>query len=175
MYMGGVSLKDILYVPDEVYPSIKNYTISSNDLFISVAETLGLVGEIPIELDGANLTENADKLTNIKINKKYLLYFMMSDLIQNNVKEVSTNNAQPKLALTRIKDFVVYCPENNEQEAIAEILSIADKELDLLQQEIDEYKQLKKSLMQLLLTGVARVNELEINNKPQQEQEAQAC
>ena len=44
-----------------------------------------------------------------------------------------------------------------EQQAIADILSAADKEIDLLEQELAQQEQKKKSLMQLLLTGTVRV------------------
>lgn len=49
-------------------------------------------------------------------------------------------------------------PPNEEQTAIAEVLSTADRELDLLRQDIEQEKQKKKALMQLLLTGIVRVN-----------------
>lgn len=48
-------------------------------------------------------------------------------------------------------------PPIEEQTAIAEVLSTADRELDLLRQEIEQEKQKKKALMQLLLTGIVRV------------------
>ena len=48
MHWGGVSIKNIRYVPDEVFPQIKSYTISSDDLFITVAGTLGVIGKIPV-------------------------------------------------------------------------------------------------------------------------------
>lgn len=44
-----------------------------------------------------------------------------------------------------------------EQEAIAEILTASDKELEILQKDLDQEKQKKKALMQLLLTGIVRV------------------
>lgn len=49
-------------------------------------------------------------------------------------------------------------PPIEEQTAIAEVLSIADRELDLLRQDIEQEKQKKKALMQMLLTGIVRVN-----------------
>lgn len=53
----------------------------------------------------------------------------------------------------------LYVPSNKkEQEAIAEILSIADKEIEILQKELSQEKQKKKALMQLLLSGIVRVN-----------------
>ncbi len=44
-----------------------------------------------------------------------------------------------------------------EQKSIAQILSTADKEINLLTKELDLLKQQKKGLMQLLLTGIVRV------------------
>lgn len=48
-------------------------------------------------------------------------------------------------------------PAIKEQQAIADILSAADREIDLLEQALAQQQQKKKSLMQLLLTGTARV------------------
>ena len=48
-------------------------------------------------------------------------------------------------------------PEIEEQKEIAEILSTADHEIDLLQKSIEAERQKKKALMQLLLTGKVRV------------------
>jgi type I restriction enzyme S subunit len=49
------------------------------------------------------------------------------------------------------------CPPLPEQKKIAEILSKADEEIDLLNQELEKLKMQKKGLMQKLLTGVWRV------------------
>ena len=48
-------------------------------------------------------------------------------------------------------------PEIGEQSAIAQVLSTADREISLLRQDIEQEKQKKKALMQLLLTGIVRV------------------
>ena len=46
--------------------------------------------------------------------------------------------------------------DKREQEAIAKILATADAEITILQKELDQEKQKKKALMQLLLTGIVR-------------------
>lgn len=157
MKNGTVFLKGISYVPIEVVKGISQYTISKDDIYISVAGTLGEVGTIPAELDGANLTENADKLTNIKCNKQFLLFLMQSNVVQNQIENSKTNNAQPKLAIEQIKQFDFFLPTLPEQKIIAQVLSAADKEIDLLKQEIEFQKQKKKALAQQLLFGKARV------------------
>lgn len=117
-----------------------------------------IIGIVPEELDGANLTENADKLTNIMICRDYLLYYLCSDAIQDTIKKEGTANAQPKLALTRIRDFSLPLPAREEQEQIAAVLRSIDEKLGLLQSKETHWKDLKRGLMQKLLTGEWRVN-----------------
>lgn len=59
------------------------------------------------------------------------------------------------------KDFAkveVAFPEREEQKAIAEILDAISLNIELLQKEITEIGNKKEALMQLLLTGLVRVN-----------------
>ena len=157
MCMGGVKLSEIKYVPEDAVEKIKNYKISKDDLFISVAGTLGIVGKIPEELDGANLTENADKLCNIKIDKLYLMKVLQSELVQSIIDSEKTTNAQPKLALTRIKEFLIPVPNNEEQMKISMILSEIDDKIEEYENKKTKIEELKKGLMQRLLTGKIRV------------------
>lgn len=53
--------------------------------------------------------------------------------------------------------ITVKFPSLPEQAAIANVLSTADSEIDLLEQELEQWQVKKKSLMQLLLTGLVRV------------------
>lgn len=144
MYMGGINLDGIKYVPLEVADKIKRYKISKDDLFISVAGTLGIVGEVPEELDNANLTENADKLCNIKCDKTYLCYYLQSDYFKKMVESVMTIGAQPKLALTRITEFNVALPDMSEQKEIAHILKNMDLIISNYTAQRYDYTQLKR-------------------------------
>lgn len=60
---------------------------------------------------------------------------------------------------SEVKDFKLNLPPLPEQKAIAEILSTADKEIELLKKLLINKKEEKKGLMQLLLTGIVRVQE----------------
>ena len=158
MNMRYLNLSNIMYVPENVQPMISKYIISKNDIYISVAGTLGLVGKIPEELDGANLTENANRITEIQCNRDYLMYYMMSPLIQNVIEAERTIGAQPKLALQRIRDFYIVLPrDNREQTAIAAALSDVDSLISALTKKIEKKKAIKQGLMQQLLTGKKRL------------------
>lgn len=56
-----------------------------------------------------------------------------------------------------LSNFKVHIPSITEQQKIASILINADKEIELLQQQLTDLKQEKKALMQQLLTGKRRV------------------
>lgn len=94
------------------------------------------------------------------INAKYFAYlFKMSEIVflfyrfsQGLVDD--TRNLKYE-SFKKIK--VCYPPDMKEQTAIAEVLSAADREIELFQQDIEQEKQKKKALMQLLLTGIVRV------------------
>ncbi|MCX7546295.1 restriction endonuclease subunit S [Marinicella gelatinilytica] len=148
MLNGTVSLKDIKFVPKEAFPKIKNYRIFTNEIYISVAGTLGLVGVIPKELNGANLTENANKLTNIKCNQKYLYHYLNSNYFKKLIWSVRTTNAQPKLAIYALKSFVVKLPKKQEQQKIANFLSTIDQNINTMKKQIADSELFKKGLLQ---------------------------
>ena len=158
MREGTVDLGEMKFVPEDVFPSIKNYRIFKEDIYISVAGSLGMVGKIPKELDGANLTENADRISSISCSRDFLLYILKSPLVQDVIDSIQTVGAQPKLALARIRDFLIPLPPTKaEQEAIAEALSDADALIASLEKLIAKKRLIKQGAMQELLTGKRRL------------------
>jgi type I restriction enzyme S subunit len=158
MRMGSVDLSDIRYVPEDVAPAIARYRVEAGDIFISCAGTLGIVGTVPDELDGANLTENANRISSIEINPDFLLRVLCSDLIQDHITNIQTVGAQPKLALGRIRSFEIPCPDDPaEQQAIAEALSDADGVVEGLERLIEKKRRIKQGAMQDLLTAKRRL------------------
>ena len=117
---GGVDTDNLLYVPEDIYPSISRYIINSADVFITVAGTIGRVGKIPAELDGSNLTENADRLVFTTIDQDWLILLLQSSLIQEQIIEATTKVGQPKLAIARIERFLVALPPVKEQHRIVQ-------------------------------------------------------
>ena len=63
----------------------------------------------------------------------------------------------PTLNRNIVHKQMISIPPLSEQQKIAEILSTVDQKLDLLSQQKAETQQLKKGLMQKLLTGEWRV------------------
>ena len=108
----------LMYVPEDIYPSIAKYIIHKEDVYITVAGTIGRIGKIPDALDGANLTENADRLVFSLIDQDWLINCLISPFIQSQIAEVTTKVGQPKLAIKRIQELFFPLPPLAEQKRI---------------------------------------------------------
>lgn len=87
------------------------------------------------------------------------IQFIYQYLLLNQAKIYSfqSGGAQPHIYPKDIEVLKVNLPEIKEQQKIAFVLSNADKEIKLLEQQLADLKQEKKALMQQLLTGKRRV------------------
>ncbi len=123
--------EDYEYVDDETQKEISRYIVSEGDILISVVGTIGLVGIVGDTLDGANQTENCDKLTNFKnIDRDFLYYYLVSPLGQGEISRGTVGAVQPKLPLKNIQDFTVRFPSLQTQEKIASVLSAVDNKIE---------------------------------------------
>lgn len=87
-------------------------------------------------------------------------YFQSAICAQNYLLPIVQKGAKNTINITN-DTFIsskLYLPlDVEEQKAIADTFIAADREIELLQQDIEQEKQKKKALMQLLLTGIVRV------------------
>lgn len=140
---GSIDETDLKYITEETYKKISRYTISSNDVYISIAGTIGKVGLIPTSLNGANLTENAAKITNIEsfTSNKFLFYVLNSKTVKSQINLAIKATSQPKLAIHRIQDLKIPLPPINEQKRIIGKVERLLNKIDQAKQIIDECKE----------------------------------
>ena len=138
----SVNQDKLKYISDDLAENLKNYKISTEDLYLSIAGTIGKIGIIPYELDKSFLTENAVKLTNISnaTNNKFLLNCFKTNFIQNLISDSITSSGQPKLAIFRIENFSIPLPPLEEQKRIVEKLDFLFEKTKRAKEIIEEVK-----------------------------------
>ena len=146
----SVSLDNMEYITLEVFKKINNYTISSEDVYISIAGTIGLCGIVPDELNNKSLTENAAKLVikNSKILNKYFLVNMLcSKLIQHEITSKTRGIGVPKLALHQIQKIKIPVPPLNKQLSLVSAIEKLETQIDQAQQVIDKAGEQRQQIM----------------------------
>ena len=149
------------YISDEIFQTIKNYVINKDDLYLTIAGTIGEAGIVPTMFNNMNLTENAVKLTNIQINKSFLLKLLQSPAVQYQFHQKTNKVAQPKLAIERILSTYIPLPPLKEQERIVSRIATLDPFVDDYDQAETELsalnnsfpEQIKKSILQYAIQG----------------------
>lgn len=156
----SVNTTDIKYLTPSDRDRISRYIITIDDVYISIAGTIGLVGIIPEKLDSANLTENAARIIihdKIRVNNYYLLAFLASSTGQSEIASRTIKTSQPKLALTRIKQIPVPLPPVVEQQQFIEMLKTINNKITSEEQRKAALEVTFSSLLHNLLTGRVRV------------------
>ncbi|MFZ3574139.1 restriction endonuclease subunit S [Tenacibaculum finnmarkense] len=93
-----------------------------------------------------------------KINKYFLYYYFQTYRIKKYFANEVTGTTIKNLSLKTIRNTPIPLPPLQEQEKIASILSSVDEKLGVLSEKKSDYQNLKKGLMQQLLTGLVRVS-----------------
>lgn len=100
---------------------------------------------------------------------KYLYNYCFTDYFINKVKELCSTTGQPNISANQIESILITIPSVKEQEKIASILSTVDEQIDNVDALIEKNKELKKGLMQTLLTkgiGHTKFKKTEIGEIP---------
>lgn len=89
------------------------------------------------------------------VDKHYLYFYLKMN--EPKLMKLRVGSGLPNIQKKDVDKFIVAVPPFPEQQKIAETLSSAQHEIDLLKQIADKYKTQKRGLMQKMLTGEWRV------------------
>lgn len=93
-----------------------------------------------------------------KLLPEYLYAYFQNPSFQQNLKTMATQSTRSYLGIREQAKQLCFVPPINEQQEIAKILSTTDTKLTHLTTQKTQTQQLKKGLMQKLLTGQIRVS-----------------
>ena len=113
-----------------------------------------LLNKVRILTDDAFMDTNLMTLTTMEELDNEYLYYM---LIYIGLWHVADTTSIPQINNKHIKPLEIPFPSPSEQQAIAQILSDMDTEIESLEQKRDKYKAIKQGMMQELLTGKRRL------------------
>ncbi len=94
---------------------------------------------------------------NNNCDSDYLYYLLNSGYLKKDISILMQGGTRLSLNFGKLCSVLIPNVSLGKQKRISEIIKTLDKEIKLLEQELEQEKQKKKALMQLLLTGIVRV------------------
>ncbi|MFX4277751.1 restriction endonuclease subunit S [Aliarcobacter butzleri] len=164
--MANISLKGTFqfdyekakYWAEEELDNLKQYQLEKGDLIIAMTDVTPdkkLIGRMAIiDKNDIFLLNQRVGLLKLKeiINNKFLCEYGNFDIWRKYSKNVAALGAQANISTKDIKNGKIPLPPLEEQKKIADILSTVDKKIAFVEENINATEELKKGLMQKLLT-----------------------
>ncbi|WP_276250565.1 restriction endonuclease subunit S [Haloarcula rara] len=157
---GELKLEGLSRTSSEIAEDYSRSEIREGELVIAIRATVGVVHQVPPELDGGNLTQGTARISpDDSIDNRYLLWAIRSNVVQSLIDARTKGSTFNEITLGALRKVPIPHPTSlKEQKKITERLDSASKKLDEERSYMRELKNVKRGLMQDLLTGKVRVN-----------------
>ncbi|WP_080988697.1 restriction endonuclease subunit S [Aeromonas caviae] len=156
-----LDLSDTKYVDLKGSLSEANRTaLALGDVLISITADIGICAYIDERLQLPAYINQHIALVRFNtslIDSKFVSYFLASEPVQKLFRSASDQGAKAGMNLDSVRKIKIIVPTQEEQTAIATILSDIDSELTALEQKLTKARALKQGMMQQLLTGRIRL------------------
>lgn len=146
------------YIPQSVAMQFPNIVLNKKCvLFSIVGASVGNVGLYPGSITA--FCGGAIGITRFRNEQdaEWVFNYMSSPDGQSQIQYVTKGGAQATVTIADIRNFKIPTPEKGERDAISGILENMDHEIEVLEQKLEKYREVKQGMMQQLLTGKIRL------------------
>ena len=151
------SSKTRLVSRDEIPRHRKRYQITSNSIGFGRVASIGKIIDFRKAKKNILISPTLAIIEPRDINKKFLVNFLKSIQVQNQINNFITGSTRSSLGIQLLRELFILVPPEIEQLEIAKKLTSLDNAIATIYKKKEKYKNFKKSLMQSLLTGKVRV------------------
>ncbi|WP_294844729.1 restriction endonuclease subunit S [uncultured Gilliamella sp.] len=156
---GVVKWERCFYVSEWRYKQDQNIQLRNDDVLITKDGTIGKVGFVATLNRPATLNSGVfvirPKYNNLI--PRFLFYVLTSIIFDDFINRITAGSTITHLYQKDFVNFAFSAPDTDEQTAIATILSDMEEEIQALDQRLSKTRQIKRGMMQELLTGKTRL------------------
>lgn len=137
--------------------------VQYGDLFFNTSsetpEEVGMCSVLLAELENTYLNSFCFgfRLTDDNYNPLFLSYLFNSNIGRKIMSKLAQGATRYNLSKSAFSETIIKVPDKDEQDAIANVLSDMDNEINALEQKLEKYRQIKQGMMEQLLTGKIRL------------------
>jgi type I restriction enzyme S subunit len=164
---GVIKEDNLLLTSKEIDQKNSRSRIKTGDILLTIRGTTGRIAVVQPILDGANITQDTAR---IRVGgdslAKYMASYLQTPLAQTQIDSHTIGQAVKGINLEEVRRLWVVLPPDDERAQIADSLHAIDRAISLAATRLKSYVDVKKALMQDLLTGKVRVKIDEKEKEP---------
>ena len=146
------------HISMERYKESPDIMLRNDDVIMTKDGTIGRVAHIENLNNKATINGTMMLIRPLEnLEGKFIYYYFQSTRFQRFIKEKVSGSSIPHIFQRDLVEFKIPVPPLNEQRKIVDILSNIDKKIEREYDALEYISNLKKGLMQQLLTGQVRV------------------
>ena len=156
---GKLKLDDVAFISRKQHEKMSNSHLMPHDVLLNITgASIGRSSVVPDTIMEGNVNQHVCIIrTNDKLDSQFLCEFLNSGFGQKQIDTFQAGGNRQGLNFQQIRSFNIPLPSVAEQRQIAEILTTVDNKLQVLADKKSQCQELKRGLMQQLLTGQRRV------------------
>ena len=154
---GLIDLSEPVFLSREKYEESPEIMIEQNDIIFAQRGSLGKVGLVKENIGEATINPCVLILRPKGINPEFLRFLLIMEYYNGNLERLNSGSTIPMISQKTIGEYKIILPSDDLQNRFERIVQLIDKQKFELKKIIENYKKLKKGLMQQLLTGKIKV------------------
>lgn len=157
VYDDGLRIDNVSYIDETTYNKMKSSQLKPNDILINITgASIGRTCVVPQSVPKANINQHIIFLRlNIKLVPFMAVYFK-TNAVKEYINLIQAGTSKEALNMGQTLNIPILIPPLTEQNQIAEYLNIKtqtiDKKIKLLEQKIQYYRELRKSIINKAVT-----------------------
>lgn len=148
----------------QIKPNEQQNTVKYGDIFFTVSsetpDEVGMASVLLEHLDNTYLNSFCFgyRLNNFStLNPFFAAYLFRTEHFRNYMSVLAQGSTRFNISKKEVMKLKIDLPTIEEQTAIAEVLTAADREIELAKEKLERLRRQKRGLMQQLLTGKKRI------------------
>ncbi|GMQ55883.1 restriction endonuclease subunit S [Vallitalea sediminicola] len=154
VYPEGLRLDDVVYIDEVQNQKMKRTEFKENDVLLNITgASIGRCTTVPKGVGKGNVNQHVCIIRLLKnTDSHYISFFINSDRGKKQIDSYNGGSSREGLNFKQVGGIKIIIPPPPEQQKIASILSTVDQHIEEIDSLIEKTKELKKGLMQKLLT-----------------------
>jgi type I restriction enzyme, S subunit len=160
---GPIEMRDLLLTEPAIEEQYRRSRLRAGDILLSIRGTTGRIVLVPRALEGANITQDSARIRVPEPYRRFVYHALHSPVVQRQIKEKTIGQAVRGINIAAVRRLRIPWLQKAQRDGCVAVFDQIETCVTRVGQLISAKRELKRGLMQELLTGRRRFPEFTRN------------